>query len=197
MGLDVYLKVDDKFIEFPSKKYPDHLFRVGYFRSSYNESGINYVLESRGLPTLWDVFDAKPGEFVPDWEKSLERANHLLTDLKRSFEELPYTVLSIGHSPWDSEVKDLGKVLTVFKQQKERKPSFDRFFSRVGFFSLNEPIQVHAIIPSDRTVYIVTPITQEQIDYYVQALEIVVETIEYVLSKETPAPSLHKLHWSS
>jgi len=196
MGLTVYLKVDDKFIEFPSKKYPDHLFKVGYFRSSYNASGINYVLESRGLPTLWDVFDAKPGEFVPDWEKSLERANCLLTDLKHSFEELPYTVLSIIYGPWDSVVTDPNRVLTVFKQQKEMKP-FDQFFNRTGFFSLNEPIQVHAIIPGDRTVYVVTPITQEQIDYYVQALEIVVETIEYVLSEETPAPSLHKLCWSS
>ena len=113
MGLDVYLKVGDTYVEFLSRKYPDHLFKIGYFRSSYNESGINYVLESRGLPTLWTVFDAKPGEFVPDWEKSLERANYLLTDLKRSLKELPYTVLSIGHSPRDSEVKGPNEVLTT------------------------------------------------------------------------------------
>src|SRR6476619_807072 len=34
-------------IEQPSAKYPDHYFKVGYFRSSYNASGIDHILSDR------------------------------------------------------------------------------------------------------------------------------------------------------
>jgi len=36
---------------------PEHLFKIGYFRSSYNGSGIENVLSTRGLPTLHDIFE--------------------------------------------------------------------------------------------------------------------------------------------
>jgi len=31
-------------VELPSTKYPDHYFKVGYWRSSYNGAGINSIL---------------------------------------------------------------------------------------------------------------------------------------------------------
>jgi len=193
MGLDVYLKVDDEYIEFPSKKYPDHSFKVGYFRSSYNESGINYVLWSRGLPDLWEIFDAKSGEFVPDWEKSLERAKQLLADLRRSYEELPF---GVSYMPVVScNVEDPKKAFEVFKRYKERKAPFDSFINKDGFFFMKEPVQVHAIIPGKGTIFIIHSIVDAHVAFYTQAVEIVVETIEYVLGEDSPAPSLHKLHW--
>lgn len=65
----------------PSKKYPEHLFRIGYIRSSYNEAGINHYLADRGLPTLYDIFDKdnQKSYFVKvDWNAALAKAKGLL-----------------------------------------------------------------------------------------------------------------------
>jgi hypothetical protein len=42
-------------VEEPSAKYPEHYFKIGYFRSEYHENGINDVLDRLGLPNLIDV----------------------------------------------------------------------------------------------------------------------------------------------
>ncbi len=47
---------DVKKVEKDSKKYPSHMFKIGYFRSSYNDGGINQVLQRIGLPTLGTIF---------------------------------------------------------------------------------------------------------------------------------------------
>ena len=36
--------------------YPDHYFKLGYFRSSYNSGGIERILRNLGLPTMDDIF---------------------------------------------------------------------------------------------------------------------------------------------
>lgn len=74
-GMNKYGVFDDNdflsSVNMPSKKYPNHYFRIGYFRSSYNSSGINYVLRDRLGIDLYDIFDAKDsGYYVePDWIK--------------------------------------------------------------------------------------------------------------------------------
>jgi|TARA_B100000315_G_C14554281_1_gene577389 hypothetical protein len=41
-----------------SVKYPDHLFNIGYFRSSYNSTGIEGIAELYSLPSLRSIFSA-------------------------------------------------------------------------------------------------------------------------------------------
>jgi hypothetical protein len=43
-------------IELPSTLHPDHMFKIGYFRSSYNSDGINSVLRDRLDKDLYWVF---------------------------------------------------------------------------------------------------------------------------------------------
>jgi hypothetical protein len=62
--------------ETPSAKYPEHMFNLGYWRSSYNDGGINSVARSRNLPGLYEIMEP-PGDeyyFKPDWRACLERA---------------------------------------------------------------------------------------------------------------------------
>ncbi len=129
LGLDEYGFKKAEQIKFNSKKYPKHLFEIGYFRSSYNESGINLVLEQSVGSNLYDVFDHTDNEyeFVPDWCNSLDKARQILEE---------YT---------------------------------------------------NAVKP--------TKATKENIEWVKQALEIVIETIEYVLAQSNPEHFY--LHWSA
>jgi hypothetical protein len=59
MGLDIYLEFgkDGENIQQNSKKYPTHYFKVGYFRSSYNEWGLNRVLTKTIGKDLYYIFE--------------------------------------------------------------------------------------------------------------------------------------------
>ena len=93
MGLDVYLKKsflppelisnNEEKIEdiepIQSAIYPHHLFQVGYFRSSYNQSGFNSIAqlllgERADLYYIFSVncYTVSP-YFKPNWEQAKKR----------------------------------------------------------------------------------------------------------------------------
>lgn len=90
MGLDITLeKVQRKnhkkkgmktnTVIFNSAKYPNHLFKIGYFRSSANELGINNVLEERGLENLYDILNPFYEYFFqPNWEQAKIKCTNLI-----------------------------------------------------------------------------------------------------------------------
>lgn len=58
---------------------PDHMFKIGYFRSSYNGGGFESVMRKLGLPTLHDIFEPSDEyEVKPDWDAALTRCNDAL-----------------------------------------------------------------------------------------------------------------------
>ena len=65
-------------IKLPSATYPDHLFKIGYLRSSYNSGGTNHVLRNALDKDLYWVFgyegNAEPDNEAPDWQASRDRA---------------------------------------------------------------------------------------------------------------------------
>ena len=138
MGLDIYLHNKDGEIEIDDPEYPDHLFKIGYFRSSYNPSGLNNVLGKLGVDDLYGIFDC-PGEgkIVPDWEESKATAVATLTKLHE-----------MKRSPDSME-----KVERVAQEA-----SFD-------------------VIVLDGSV-------EDWLERRMQSIEIVIRTIDYVLSQE-------------
>lgn len=93
MGLDVYLDKcgeDEAFkeqIPADSKLYPEHLFKIGYFRSSYNGSGINLILLLRGFMCLYQLFDYSGDHvFQPNWRKAKENTVKTIADLRHHIE---------------------------------------------------------------------------------------------------------------
>lgn len=61
-----------------SKVDPEHMFKLNYLRSSYNDGGINHVLRNAGVMDLYGIFghdDDDPYHWRPDWAASLERVN--------------------------------------------------------------------------------------------------------------------------
>src|SRR6185295_11284101 len=95
-------------IEIDSALYPDHMFKIGYLRSSYNDEGINRVLRNAGLHDLSEIF--QPGEryaFRPDWDEALARAKYVLDrwQLRQESEESKFFVFEIAPNPFGGAAK--------------------------------------------------------------------------------------------
>lgn len=200
MGLDVRLIKDDEYVKKDSVKYPEHLFKIGYFRSSYNDDGINNVLKNFGLSDLYDIF--QPGqdeyEFAPNWEDVRQRVIDTLDGLKTL--EFPYQQTSIYiHDTNITHENVMDKFREELDRYKENKFS-GGYTTRDGYFSLEKPFEVNAIIPGKsimggKCIYIIYETDKESLEWYTQAMEIVLETIDYVLASNIPEN--FSLSWSS
>jgi hypothetical protein len=199
-GCDITYKTS---IEEHSKLYPEHGFKVGYFRSSYNNSGINGILKDLEIPDLYDIFE--PGdeyEFSPDWETALNVVQSSINLLKKDKGYRIETISSNMFAP-DDVMENPRHALKVFnkilKENSKSKDSFKWFSNRDGHFYLDSKgLQVHSLLPGKD--FMGRPCTyavyklKDGNKYYLQALEIVKETIEYVLAQENP--QAYYLRWS-
>lgn len=185
---------------------PEHMFKIGYFRSSCNGAGIERVMRRLGLPTLRDIFQPNDEyEFKPDWDEALLRVNkaiegyqaHLASDMGN------FTVTEV-RPLWDRGVSSEKDALKLFSEQlASHKPGegFDHYSNADGEFMMSG-MKVHAIItkkyepprdgnpisrmlntPSVFVVYEKTKGDDGKEDWYLTALRIVRESIEYVISQ--------------
>jgi len=185
---------DREGVRLDSAKYPDHLFKIGYWRSSYNQGGINNYLRRRQRATLWVLNPNHEHEFTPDWDKALADAKLLLGSLKEIV-GLPagtYNVITVRNFSVIKEVKSDAQALEMFWGELKQSPEWRSYSNNRGYFFLNG-IDVRAVILGEEDVYIVHK--DSDVSWYVHALEIVVETIEYVLDQ--PDPETYYLVWSS
>lgn len=188
-------------LEIDSVKYPDHYFKIGYFRSSYNSGGFNRVVSNMTDGGCLDkVFDAN-GEYVikPDWSQAKDKAVKLLGKLNTAIEENgSYRVIDIATYPWADKIDSSEAALKVFLEQKKLHSNEDDMFgsysSRKGDFFL-EGITIVAMIPGKQygTDYMFC-VYESDLSWYVQALEIVIESIDYVLNQDDTGK--YYLHWS-
>lgn len=189
-------------IEIDHPDYPDHYFKIGYFRSSYNGAGIERILRNLGLPTLADIFDVKgEGYYIhPDWEKAKQKTQEVIDLLKK---EGGYRVHSVSPNIFSPpDVHSEGEALEVFRKQiqreSEREGEKHNYSNKEGEFFLAEPLKVLAMIPGETKILAKMPcvyvVTESDNEWYIQALEIVKSTCEYVLQKENI--DQYYLHWS-
>jgi hypothetical protein len=194
-------------IENPSAKYPDHYFKVGYFRSSYNASGIDHILRDRIGVDLSDIMGAGDDYvFQPDWTASRDRATQALADFRAYIAANgAYRVMRVekmgGGGP-----KSEQDALALFLKEASRygdtapHPDFDWYGNRNGEFGLT-PLKVRGVMQGDGyfgpATYIVYESDTDDFDFYTQALEIVIETCDYVLALPEDERAKHYLHWSA
>jgi hypothetical protein len=184
-------------IEKPHPDYPDHYFKIGYFRSSYNDSGIERILGNMGVPTLHDIFSVDSEEYYiqPDWEKSLVNVNSAIEKLKA---EPAYRVRAVGQNIFsDPKVNSEQEAMEIFKEKLKKGNDYNYSCSE-GEFMIAEPEKIVGLIPGYTHVLRKSPcvyaVTESDNSWYIQALEIVKSTIEYVLSKDKREQ--YYLHWS-
>lgn len=192
-------------IELPSSKYPTHQFKIGYFRSSYNDSGINRILDTVCGKTLGDIF--KSAEIAdsyyikPNWENALRVTEDLILKLTDHMRKINVSVSTVdipigGSSKLPTSTKE---ALTAYIEEflRGRVPFDGAYSNSVGLFSIKSAQKVKALIPGLRysrpCVYIIHEETS--FSWYIESLEIVKETIEYVLAQ--PDNQKYYFHWSA
>jgi hypothetical protein len=197
-------------IGLPSHKYPDHRFKIGYFYSSNNDSGINRILSDAIGLDLHSIFNplTEEEDFRPNWTLARDICLKAIADFTTHIEQHPYGVVPLTFDPDISptQAQITSKALALQKLVAMKEPRTDtqlnNFGGWAGDFFLTEPLEVLAIIPGTAgfldcpdlpCFYIV--FQHKHLDFYLQALEIVLETIEYVL--EQPDIDKYYLDWSS
>lgn len=216
MGLDVYLYKYGKSplkqkVELPSSKYPDHCFKIGYFRSSYNEGGVDHILRDRTGHELATIFDVNGNYRVkPNWETARKKAVSVLDSLKKYLDTNgSYHVMTVENNPFRQsiDIKSQKDALEAFNEERQRYgrggSDFNWYSNHKGEFFLGKPPALVAAIngisgtfkqPCAYLIYKSDDEEGEGLDWYIHALEIVIETIDYVLAQ--PDPDKYYLHWS-
>lgn len=204
-------------IEIDSAKYPEHMFKIGYCRSSYNGGGINTVLHDLVGHDLYDIFehdDDTPYVSQPDWKAVKRNAEEVLEEMDEKLGRIGnYRVFKVDHfNTFDPNkvgegITDNQSALEAFiatKEKHDKPDSFGNFSNGLGDFYLKEPLKVAAIIagstkallsgarvPCEYVIYE----DEDSMTWYRQAIEIVVEMADWVLAQ--PDPELYYIHWSS
>jgi hypothetical protein len=188
-------------IEEPHPNYPDHYFKIGYFRSSYNSGGIERILRNLGLPTMDDIFKHKGEDyyFQPNWEESLARCEEVIEEFKKKGS---YRVNHVSSNMFKQpDVHSEKEALDIFMDELSKKKQGDEgynYSNSNGEFSFHEPQKVLAMIPGTYKIFNEQPcvyvVTESDNTWYINALEIVRDTIKHVLSKENKEQ--YYLHWS-
>ncbi len=219
LGLDEWgLAMDKQKIERTSEKHPTHFFKIGYCRSSYNDSGLDRMLGNLIDVTLGSIFEYKEEQdrWLPEWGRVRQNAIDAIAKLDAEIKAHrgAFSVICVSYNefegdpngyPVDSEEKALKEFLG--EQEKETKRSPDTteehwYSGKVGDFFLGKPLELSAAIRGVRTRLLSSeklPCTylifkNENIDWYRQALEIIVETCDYILAQ--PDSQKYYVHWS-
>lgn len=204
-GEDKTFKED---IQKDSKKYPDHYFKIGYFRSSYNDGGINRVLKNMGIPDLYDIFQVGEDYENPltvDWSLALRRVQEVIDLLDRAQNraegkyrafDVPARNLFRQH---ESGVTNEREALEVFKDSLKNATDFESYSNAQGHF-FKEGIKVLALIQGtdvlkQPALYAIVEREKDDLKWYREALEIVRETCVFVLKHKDPQN--FRLYWSA
>lgn len=219
MGLDVYLRNEhDESIQKDSVKHPKSYFKIGYFRSAYNSGGFNSVLQRAIGKDLYYIFEPpkNAGKFKPDWNKAWERCTEVINEFDIFSKRIGnVNVMTISERMYSEDVVLSEKDATdaFIRVRDEETHGFNSFISKDGHFYL-DGIKCLAFIPGKnpfgyKCVYVFYELLEDDeknelglkglgtYAFYKQALEIVLETIEYVLNIPTKERKLLKLSWSA
>ncbi len=191
-------------IEKDSTIDPQHYFKLGYFRSSYNGNGINNILKDRIGEDLYSILGTEHNEYEvqPDWDAVIENCDSAIERLRAFGKENPFSIMEVDanmFTPIDQLPGDKNAVLALAKAalKQEIDPFFEGGFSNKDGFWNPKGTTVYGIVPGFKsfmnqklpTSYVVVRHDKEgdePFKWYVDALRIVKETAEYVLKQKNP-----------
>ncbi len=212
MGTDVYLvrrnpdlgdDTEDEGTDIVerSKKHPEHLFKLGRFIKDFMPGGNNTTLNAIAhddLNRIFDVVEDRP--YVhPDWPEALQRCHDAIERLDRLVESYgpvragPMTTEVPEHAP-DSEEQALALFLDEYRAHKDDE--YRDYECTEGAFILGRPMALRGLIRGtwlgEAAVFLIYN-DSEPYRMYRESLEIVAETIEWVLAQ--PDPQWYCLDW--
>lgn len=187
----------------PSEKYPEHLFKKTYLRSSYNEGGFNHVAENLTGHDLYWVFGIKGvDDRLKTTKEALRTARTRAQKLVKEMIVAPGLAVTTvspnefieGHGKGVDEAAAIRLTVEQIEADKKRKPfPFDAedgshwYSNRDGEYFMGKPLEVIAAIVGERFGKPATLLVHAQDNsWYVQAAEIVVEFIDHALTMKHP-----------
>lgn len=208
-GAEKVLKNVAKPVVLNSTQHPEHLFRVGYFRSSDTAQGINNILRSKNVADLYGIFR-------PEGQCQTVKALFDLSCGQAVFcnwsDALARTQSAIAHYDEHCRAQEPEVCLqTVRVTDLEQEGAPDSEFAAQALFlrrraqrpEASEP-KVLGVIPGTTPgpdgqpvscFFVVQEVVYDAAsDWYAQALQIVEETIKYVLAQ--PQSEQFFLAWS-
>lgn len=197
-------------VELDSVTDAKHLFKIGYFRSSYNDGGINSWLRRMGQPDLYWVFGQKKEpdyEFTPNWKQVKQRALKIVEALDALGDDASLDCFDVTPNlftgPHEKVVDEKSAMLAWQETVAGRKADsdFTDFENGYGHFFMNG-FKVLALIPGVKeflgrklpATYVVYR-KEDGVKWYQDALRIVAETADYVLAQDNPKDFY--VHWSA
>lgn len=220
LGLDEHGSADKETIEIPSAKHPEHIFKIGYFRSSYNEGGINNVLRNMTGESLYSIFELTGEEYhvLPNWSRVKTRLAEVRSKLDAIKDDCGgyFNVTVARINPFISVgklVQSPSDAMEIFRREAKRHKKlktedpkqyeFGNYGNSNGDFYFSETLKVSAILPGVEERILregqQSPVTyligEMDMTYYLQALDIVEETADWVMAQ--PNPEQYRLRWSS
>jgi len=135
---------------------------------------------------------------LPDWRTALEKTNEAIKAFKEFLNKpiSKYRAIFCGSI---DKVKSAGEAMQVFKEELKESDPYP-YYSRRGYFCIHTPLKVCGVISGSNIIgnqgaYLIYEVEKGTYEWYLQALEIVRETIEFVLNN--PKEGTYVLHWSS
>lgn len=193
-------------IEFNSALHPDHYCKVGYLRSSYNESGFNRVVGNLlGQPGFYELFDYRTEagynyKFRPDWQATKVRAQRMLAAYDAEKAKFGGNLPSVARLSKIRDVPDEESALQIYRNELAkavgREDDAMAYSNAAGDFWL-KGLTIQAAIPGEKGNWYLIYYQQaaDKGDWYRAIFDIVIETCDYVLAQ--PDPSQFWLHWSA
>jgi hypothetical protein len=200
---------------------PEHLFKIGYFRSSYNAGGINSVVrQMTGKEGLNWVFEKEDNEytFQPNWTRAANRAQMLIAEMKAKTEDQGGHMFVIESSvnpfvdPADVEHMCSSKedALKLYRQEYSRQAEIHEDARKSGYSNISghwfigKPLEAVGVVmgiekhwlgTKQVVTYVICKGTDEVLESYLDSLRIVIETCEWVIAQ--PTPENYWLRWSA
>lgn len=192
---------EDK-IKLDSIKYPDNFFKIGYFRSSYNDGGFNPVMRRQGLPDIYALFgeEGEPDNHPTDWEGSRPRVVDAIAKYRALMDTPVYDAFDVSPNMFGSDLPESAEeAVRIYRKETDGEHAFDGWSSRAGTF-MPKGEECYGFIPGKLygrpCTYVVFKRTEKGLTFYLEALEIMLETIDYVLAQPDRDKFTYYLNWS-
>jgi hypothetical protein len=204
-------------VRLPSLLYPKHTFAIGYWRSSYNNAGLNQVMRGLTGDSLYSLLEEETDTDAPfvrvEWERLKARIEGILERWRLALNsrraqlsvlrvfatEAPSANGAYGEeAALDAYLHEEECYLALHKQPWEKEGGACVQARGIAFCP-EKPLKVRALVHGTDVaglpaLYIVYE-HEGTLEWYTQALEIVQETIAYVLMQEDP--ERYTLLWSA
>lgn len=179
-------------VELPSVKHPSHVFQIGYFRSSYYPGGFNPVVNRIVNEDLFSIFEIgeEPKFTQHNWERVKQRVYEVKQKLFQHKNDCgAFHTCEVVRNP--PSVNSAAEAIALFRQECNSPSS--------SHFRFKETLRTVAVLrgleqTKDGTQPVAYLICELDFSWYFDALDIIEETCDFVLSQ--PDPQNYYLWWT-